>query len=56
MFAHWTTSGQFYLELRIHAEQTWVVLEQAGLFGLVQKTHEQEELLQSEARQCLLMA
>lgn len=45
-----------YLELGIQAEQTGVVLNQTGLFGFVQETHQQKKLLQSEARQRLLVA
>ena len=45
-----------YLELCIQAEQTGVVLDQPRLFGFVQETHQQEQLLQSEARQRLLVA
>lgn len=45
-----------YLELCIQAEQTGVVLDQPRLFGLVQEAHQQQQLLQSEARQRLLVA
>lgn len=45
-----------YLELCVQAEQTGVVLNQPGLFGSVQETHQQQQLLQSEARQRLLVA
>lgn len=45
-----------YLELCIQAEQTGVVLDQPRLFGFVQETHQQEQLLQSKARQRLLVA
>lgn len=48
--------GLGYLELCIHAEQTGVMLNQPGLFGLIQETHQQEQLLQCKARQRLLMA
>ena len=44
------------LELCVHAEQTGVVLDQPGLFGLVQETDQQEQLLQREAGQRLLVA
>lgn len=45
-----------YLELCIQAEQTGVVLDEPRLFGLVQEAHKQQQLLQSEARQRLLVA
>lgn len=45
-----------YLELCIQAEQTGVVLDQPRPFGFVQETHQQEQLLQSKARQRLLVA
>lgn len=45
-----------YLELRIQAEQAGVVLDEPRLFGLVQEAHQQQQLLQSEARQRLLVA
>lgn len=38
-----------YLELCVQAEQTWVVLNQPRLFGPIQKTDQQQQLLQSEA-------
>lgn len=52
----WHGKALAYLELCVQAEQTGVVLDQPGLFGFVQETHEQEQLLQSEARQRLLVA
>lgn len=45
-----------YLELSINTEQTGVVFNEPGLFGFVQETHEQQQLLQSEAGQRLLVA
>lgn len=45
----WQPKPLNYLELCIQAEQTGVVLNQARLFGSVQKTDQQQQLLQSEA-------
>lgn len=52
----WHGKALAYLELRIQAEQTGIVLDQPGLFGFVQETHQQEQFLQREARQRLLVA
>lgn len=45
----WQQKSLTYLELCIQAEQTGVVLNQAGLFGSVQEADQQQQLLQSEA-------